>query len=102
MLYFKLHDLDADTASEFVGALVLKLSKLFMTGMADEKETAPLLVDVACQTDDLMAVARYWHPDLKQHDISRSLLTDMSEVFDTSIEQMDWSASDESDQSETD
>ena len=80
----------------------MKLSKLFMTGMVDEKEKAPLHVNVPCQTDDLMAVVRYCHPDRKQHDISRSLLTDMFEVFDTSIEQMDWSASDESDQSETD
>ena len=73
-----------------------------MTRMVDEKEKAPLLVDVACQTDDLMAVARYWHPNRKQHDILRSLLTDMFEVFDTSIEQMDWLASDESDRSEKD
>ena len=103
MLHLKSHDLNADTASEFVGALVLKLSKLFMTGMVDEEEKAPIFhVDVACQTDDLMAVARYWHPDRKQHDILRSLLTDMFEVFDTSIEQMDWSASDESDRSEKD
>ena len=81
----------------------MKLSKLFMTGMVDEEGKAPIFhVDVACQTDDLMAVARYWHPDRKQHDILRSLLTDMFEVFDTSIEQMDWSASDDSDRSETD
>ena len=90
------------TASEFIGALLLRLSKFFMTGTVDEKEDAPLLVDVACQTDDLMAVTQYWHPARKQYDVSRSSLTDMSEVSDTSIEEMDWSAIDDSDQSETD
>ena len=44
-------------ASVYVGAFLSKLSMIFMTSTADEKEEALLLVDVTRQTDDLTAVA---------------------------------------------
>ena len=42
-----------------------------MTGTADEKDEAALLVDVVCENDELTVVFQYCHTGQKLHDDSR-------------------------------
>ena len=55
---------------------------LFMTGTSIEKGKATLLVDVACQNDELTAVK---FDTGMMHDNSRISMTDMSKSYDTSL-----------------